>query len=265
MKIWAVANQKGGVGKTTTTITLASILARRGGRVLVVDLDPHGSLTSYLGMDPADSSYGVYKAFSEKQHEIRENIRATNIDGINIYKSSLMLATIDRSIGGNPGKGLVLKRALSTVAESYDYVLIDCPPILGVLMINALAACDFLIIPSQAEHLSLNGLQRMVETLAMVNKSININLDYLIVPTMFDRRTKISFSSLEVMNNTYSDHIWRNYIPVDTKLRDASRTGVSVLDIAENTRSSVAYKQLTNDIIVRCKNTYQNVVLEEAV
>lgn len=253
MKIWAVANQKGGVGKTTTTITLASILAKRGGRVLVVDLDPHGSLTSYLGGDPNDTKIGIYDAFVNDYHRPIEHITKTAITGVSIYKSSLMLATVDRSIGGAEGKGLMLKNMLDSLSSRYDYVLIDCPPILGVLMINALAACDFLIIPSQAEFLSINGLDRMVDTLAMINKSVNRNLDYLIVPTMYDRRTKISETSLGIMREKYSSNLWRYVVPVDTKLREASKEGVSVIDIANKSRGASAYSQLLNDILVRDK------------
>ena len=265
MKIWTIANQKGGVGKTTTTITIASILARRGGRVLVVDLDPHGSLTSYLGHDPTDSGTGVYKAFIDSEHQPDEHIRSTKIAGVSVYKSSLMLATVDRSIGGAPGKGLILKNTLNKLSARFDYVLIDCPPILGTLMINALAACEFLIIPSQAEFLSLNGLERMIETLAMVKKSIAKDLDYLIVPSMFDRRTKVSETCLGLMKEKYRDHIWRFVIPVDTRLRDASREGVSVIDLKGNSRSSIAYKQLLNDLLSRRKRIPVREVMKEAV
>lgn len=265
MKIWTVANQKGGVGKTTTTITIASILAKRGGRVLVVDLDPHGSLTSYLGLDPADSSSGVYRAFIDNEHNARENICSTRITGVSIYKSSLMLATVDRSVGGNPGKGLVLKNALQSLSSLYDYVLIDCPPILGTLMINALAACEFLIIPSQAEYLALNGLERMVETLAMVRKSIGKDLDYMIVPSMFDRRTRISAMCLEIMREKYPDNIWRFVVPIDTKLRDASREGISVIDLKVNSRASIAYQRLLNDLLARHKRSLVREEIKEAV
>jgi len=265
MKIWTIANQKGGVGKTTTTITVASILAMRGGRVLVVDLDPHGSLTSYLGLDPTNSSMGVYRAFVDQEHHPEEHIRPTRIAGVSIYKSSLMLATVDRAVGGVPGKGLILKNTLQSLRARFDYVLIDCPPILGTLMINALAACEFLIIPSQAEFLSLNGLDRMIETLAMVRKSIAKDLDYLIVPTMFDRRTKNSETCLDMMKEKYHDHVWRFVVPIDTKLRDASREGVSVIDFKANCRASIAYQQLLNDLLLRRKRMAVSEEIKEAV
>lgn len=265
MKIWAIANQKGGVGKTTTTITLASILARRGARVLVVDLDPHGSLTSYLGQDPTDAGSGVYRAFVDDEHNAIEHISSSKITGVSLYKSALMLATIDRSIGGSPGKGLILKNTLNTLTSRFDYVLVDCPPILGTLMVNALAACEFLVIPSQAEFLSLNGLQRMIETLAMVKKSVSRGLDYMIVPTMFDRRTKVSERCLETMRERYQEHLWRFVIPVDTKLRDASRDGVSVIDLKSNSRSSIAYQQLLKDLLARRRRDAETETMQEAV
>lgn len=265
MKVWAVANQKGGVGKTTTTITLASILAARGGRVLVVDLDPHGSLTSYLGADAADSDIGVYNAFSSEKHNPFEHIINTEIPGLSLYKSSLMLAMVDRTIGGVEGKGLILKNVLNTVSAKFDYVLIDCPPILGVLMINALAASDYLIVPCQAEFLSLNGLARMVDTVAMINKSVDRKLEYIIVPTMFDRRTKISDTSLKFMKERYGDRLWRHVIPVDTKLREASKEGVSIIELASRSRGAVAYIHLLNDILSRGSRTVTVDYVKEAV
>ena len=265
MKVWAVANQKGGVGKTTTTITLGSILAKRGGRVLLVDLDPHGSLTSYLGSDPNDSRNGVYDSFSSDNHNPMDHINRTKIAGVSLYKSSLMLATVDRSIGGAEGKGLILKRMLEMVSSQFDYVLIDCPPILGVLMINALAACDFLVIPSQAEFLSINGLDRMVGTLGMINKSVSKNMEFIIVPTMYDRRTKIADTSLDLMKKKYGAQLWRYVIPVDTKLREASKDGVSIIDLCAKSRGAIAYTQLINDILSRDKRVITVEEIKEAV
>lgn len=253
MKVWAIANQKGGVGKTTTTITLASILASRGGRVLVVDLDPHGSLSSYLGADPNDSSDGIYPAFADGKHNPTEHIRKTRIDGVFLYKSSLMLATVDRAIGGAEGKGLILTRMLEMVSSKYDYVLIDCPSVLGVLMINALAACDYLIVPCQAEFLSLNGLERMVDTVKMINNSVEKNLEYIIVPTLYDYRTKVSDASLEIMRTRYGERLWRYVIPVDTKFKEASKEGASIIDYSRKSRGAVAYSQLLNDVLARDK------------
>jgi chromosome partitioning protein len=265
MKIWAVANQKGGVGKTTTTITLASILAKRGARVLVVDLDPHGSLTSYLGQDPTDAGSGVYRAFVDEEHDAIEHIQPSKITGVSLYKSALMLATIDRTIGGSAGKGLILRNTLNKLSSRFDYVLVDCPPILGTLMINALAACEFLVIPSQAEFLALNGLERMVETLAMVKKSVCRGLDYMIVPTMFDRRTKASERCLESMRQCYQGHLWRFVIPIDTKLRDASHAGISIIDLKSNSRSSIAYQQLLKDLLSRRRREAATEAMQEAV
>lgn len=251
MKIWAITNQKGGVGKTTTTITLAAILAKRGGRVLIIDLDPHGSLTSYLGLDSKNNESGIYNVLSNIDNKAAENISKTKMQGIFLYKSSIMLATLDTSIGSRSGKGLLLKNVLTSLTTKFDYVIIDCPPVLGILMINALAACDLVIIPSQVEFLSLNGLDHMIDTLNMIHISTNNKLDYLIVPTMYDRRTRISSKSHDLMKKKYSKNLWRSVIPVDTMLREASYLGLSVIDIAPKSRASIAYGELINDVLSR--------------
>lgn len=265
MKIWAIANQKGGVGKTTTTISLASILARRGGRVLVVDLDPHGSLSSYLGADSSDPVDGVYLAFSDDKHNPSDHIRKTAIDGVFLYKSSLMLATVDRAVGSIDGTGLILASVLNRLQSKYDYVLIDCPPVLGVLMINALAACDFLIVPCQVEFLSLNGLERMTDTIRMINNSVDKNLEYIIVPTMFDRRTRVSDTSLDIMRKKFGERLWRYVIPVDTKFREASKEGVSIAEYAGKSRGARAYSQLLNDLLAGDRRNVTPNKVREAV
>ena len=246
MRVWAVANQKGGVGKTTSAVTLGGLLADQGSRVLLLDLDPHGSMTSYFGYDPDSlqkSSYDLFSATDITVAEIQALLLSTPTDGLMLLPSSMALATVERRASAE-GMGLKVAKALALIWDSYDYVLIDSPPVLGALMINALAASERLIVPVQTEFLALKGLERMMRTIMMVTRSLKKELNYLIVPTMFDRRTQASVKTLRTMRNTYPDTIWASMIPVDTRFRDASREGLTPSQFQADARGVAAYKAL---------------------
>jgi chromosome partitioning protein len=248
MKVWTVANQKGGVGKTTTTVSLGGLLNQWGLRTLLIDIDPHGSLTSYFRYNPdaiEDSVYSLFKAVADKRSlDPASLIHPTGTEGLDLLPATMALATLDRQAGRLDGMGLVLQNALARLESRYDYAIIDCPPVLGVLMINALAACEQLVIPVQTEFLALKGLERMLNTLRMVLKSRGSNLPYTIVPTMFDQRTRASVDSLRVMRETYHQHLWSDLIPVDTRLRDASRAGLPPALFDPQCRGVAAYASL---------------------
>ncbi len=253
MKIWAVANQKGGVGKTTTTVTLGGLLAAWGFRVLLVDLDPHGSLTSYFRYDADAIEESVYSLFQARaEHRtIDASILPldTGTEGLHLMPASVAQATLDRQAGKLDGMGLILKQGLSQLEESYDFALLDCPPLLGVLLINALAACEKLVIPVQTEFLALKGLERMLHTLKMVLKARKAELDYLLVPTLFDRRTRAALDTLRTLRMNHADHLWSGYIPVDTRFRDASRAGMPPPMYAPRSRGVLAYADLLESLL----------------
>ncbi len=249
MKVWAVSNQKGGVGKTTTVATLAGILASRGKRVLMLDLDPHGSLTSYFGGDPDSSSKSVYNLFQQGPQCADTVVQETGIEGLSLIQATTAMATLDRQIGASGGKGLVISQGLAQLYEEYDYALLDCPPMLGVLMVNALAACEHLFIPVQTEFLALKGLERMLNTLKMVIKAKQMKLAYTILPTMFDRRTRASIKSLRSLRETYPNTISPNVIPVDTQFRDASLAGKPLSMINPRARGVVAYNSILEEML----------------
>ena len=250
MTIWAVANQKGGVGKTTTAVTLAGVMQKRGHRVLLVDLDPHGSLTSYFGVDPDEVDPSGYELFQQTTG-VQSVIRKTRFEGLSFIAASSALATLDRQLGARDGMGLVIKRALDQVQAQFDLAIIDCPPMLGLLMVNALAACEQLLIPVQTEFLALKGLERMVHTLNMIQKARKQQLSYSIVPTFFDRRLKASIETLRTLRSSYASHIWDGVIPVDTQFREASRQGIPLSIARPSCRGSRAYAQLLDYLLER--------------
>lgn len=250
MRIWAVANQKGGVGKTTTAVTLAGLLAQRGARVLLVDMDPHGSMTSYMGFDPEGDGESVYSLFHAGGAPASSMIRKTQFENISILTASTALATLDRQLGAQDGKGLVVARGMNAVSNEYDYALLDCPPTLGVLMVNALAACHYLVIPVQSEFLALKGLERMMRTVSMMNHARMTPIPYLIVPTLFDRRTRASGQALDNMKERYPEHLWEGIIPVDTQFREASRASSPVSMIAPRSRGAIAYGELLEKVLL---------------
>lgn len=253
MRIWAVANQKGGVGKTTSVVALGGLLAQRGKRVLVVDLDPHGSLTSWFGYDPDTLAHSVFDLF---QHEgkVPEGLPAqliteTSYQGLSLLPASTALATLERRMVGVGGMGLIISRALAQLWDDFDYVILDNTPSLGVLMVNALAAAQHLIIPVQTEFLAIKGLERMLHTLQMIMRSQKNALSYTIVPTLYDRRTQASVKSLNQLRKTYQDSLWRFAIPVDTKFRDASQAGIIPSALDAETHGVRAYRHLLDDVL----------------
>ncbi|NHI00174.1 ParA family protein [Oceanimonas sp. MB9] len=247
MIVWTVANQKGGVGKTTSVVALAGLLAQRNKRVLLIDTDPHGSLTAYLDYNQDGLSHTLFDLFltpGAGREDLQRVALQTRFDGISLLPASISLATLERNSSSREGMGLVLKRLLAEVQQDYDVVLIDCPPVLGVMMVNALAACDRILVPVQTEFLALKGLERMVSTFRLMHKARRDGFNYTVVPTMYDQRTRASVQSLESLKEQYGDRVWPAVIPVDTKFRDASLRHEPPSYFAKGSRGVYAYQTL---------------------
>ncbi|QGG80262.1 AAA family ATPase [Litorivicinus lipolyticus] len=249
MQIWGVVNQKGGVGKTTTTVAIGGILAKQGQRVLMLDLDPQGSLTRYFGLSADDSDNTTASLFDEPSAvQIINSVRPTGEPDLSLIPGSAALSALERKKASTGGMGMAIARALRLIATEFDYVLLDSPPVLGLLMVNVLAASDRLMLPSQTEPLALEGLERMVRTLEMVKKSRGSAPPHLIVPTLHDKRTRAGKDCLNELRRRYPDSLWRGAVPVDTLLREASRQQISPAQINESSRGLDAYEQLLRDI-----------------
>jgi chromosome partitioning protein len=252
MEIWTIANQKGGVGKTTSTVTFGGLLAEWNLRTLLVDIDPQASLSGYLGYYDYEklagrSVYDLFMAMGQGHHiDVQRLILKTQTPQLHLIAGVPALATLEKKSGQETlkGLGLALKRAVSQIENDYDYLLIDCPPGIGILLINALAACDRLLIPVQTEFLAIKGLEQMLRTLSMVMRVRTEPLSYTIFPTYYDPRTKASVQSLAQLRRSYPEHIWDGYIPVDTKLRDASQAGIPPSSYDPRSRAVMAYANL---------------------
>lgn len=248
MHIWTVANQKGGVGKTTTTVALGGLAAENGLRVLLLDLDPHGSMSCYFGQNPDGQKNGVFDLFQcsgkPDMATAAQAVHPTRYHNISLLPASAMMATLERHAIGKDGMGLVIGQSLAHLEDDFDLVVIDCPPVLGVLLINGLAACDRLIVPVQTEFLALKGLERIIHTLSMLEHSQKKRMNYAIVPTMYDKRTHASTSSLQQIRHQYGDDTWPGIIPVDTKFRDASKKGVPPNYFSMDTHGVEGYRSL---------------------
>ncbi|HAS15253.1 MULTISPECIES: ParA family protein [Idiomarina] len=252
MIVWTVANQKGGVGKTTTAVALAGLLAEQGKRVLCIDTDPHASLTYYFGIDSEElesSAFDVFSAGKNITAELmRRSILPTEFNNLSVMPATMALATLDRKLGTQDGMGLVLKRGLAMIADDFDYVLIDVPPVLGVLMVNALACCRRVLIPVQTEFLALKGLDRMMRTLTLIHKSRGENYAYTIIPTLYDKRTNASLQTYKKLIARYGRSVWNGMIPIDTKFRDASNEQQPPSVYAPKARGVLAYQSLLTNL-----------------
>lgn len=247
----AVINQKGGVGKTTTVINIGAYLAKRGFSVLVVDLDPQANATSGLGVDKQQIDVGMYEVLLGGV-SVDGVARDTNIVGLRVLPTNASLATAEIDLAGEAKREYRLHNSMQNLV--YDYILIDCPPALGLLTVNALTAADSVLIPVQAEYYALEGLGQLLEVIQMVRGGLNSNLEILgIVATMYDLRTSLSDQVLKELQKHFGNKVFDTVIPRNVRLAEAPSFGRSILEHDKWSKGARSYKQLAKEIEKRAK------------
>lgn len=255
-KVLAVANQKGGVGKTTTAINLGSALAAKGKKILVIDLDPHACASLHLRFYGENENANLYDVFVADESIWPRIwpllIHETRIERLSIVPGSIRLSELENDFRDRRSKGDVLARALRGLKGEYDYIILDCPPHLGILLINALVACDMLIIPIQTDFLALHGLKLLFDTLRTLNKVLPQPVRYRAVPTMYDKRTRACTRVLELLRQKMGSAMFSTIIGTDTRFREASALGCSIFEVDPKSRGALAYNALADEVLALC-------------
>ena len=251
MKIIALVNNKGGVGKTTSAVNLAAGLVAAGRRVLLADLDAQGSASLSLGLTRADLSPGSAEVILDG-HPIREAIRPTSVKGLDILPGSMALASADLVLSAVAGREVVLKDALTPIRGDYDFTVLDCPPSLGLLTVNALTAADFFIIPVTPDYLSLEGLVNLLEAVERIKKGIGKAAGLLgILLTMADYRLNVTEEISQMIRGYYGRLVFKAEIRGNVRLKEAPSFGKTIFDYDNGSAGAEAYRQLTKEVLKR--------------
>ena len=259
-KIISLVNQKGGVGKTTTSINLSASLAVEGKSVLLVDLDPQGNATTGVGFNKGDIDKSVYEVFNGTAN-INEVILKTRFRGLDLLPSSLQLAGIDIELldkgreDPNFQKSYQFKKAIDLVRNNYDYIIVDCPPSLGLITTNSLTASDSVIIPVQCEFFALEGITQLLNAIMLTKKKLNPNLKLEgVLLTMFDSRANLSIEVIEEIRSYFKDKVYTTLIPRLVRLAEAPSHGKPIIAYDPKSKGSLAYLNLAKEVIERNGN-----------
>ena len=252
-RIISIANQKGGVGKTTTTINLSACLAQAGKKVLAIDFDPQANTTSGLGVNKYDLDFSVYDLLlgSKRADEV---ICATIVDNLSLMPANVQLAGAEIELINIADREYILKRILVDMKYIYDYILIDCPPSLNILTVNALTASDTVLVPIQCEYFALEGLSQLMYTINLVRKKLNKRLELEgVVFTMYDSRTNLSSEVVEEVKSHLQQSVYRSIIPRNVRLSEAPSHGVPITMYDTKSKGSEAYISLAQEVIAKVR------------
>lgn len=248
-RIIAIANQKGGVGKTTTSVNLSACLAYLGKKVLLVDIDPQGNASSGVGVNKGDVQQCIYDVIIDDV-PVKEAVLETKVENLHIVPATISLAGAEIELVSTISREVRLKRALQEVQDLYDYIVIDCPPSLGLLTINSLTASDAIIIPVQCEFYALEGLSQLLSTIRLVQKHLNKNLaiDGVLL-TMFDARTNLGIQVIEEVKKYFQDKVYKTIIPRNVRLSEAPSHGEPIIIYDPKSRGAEVYLELAKEVI----------------
>lgn len=248
-KILAIANQKGGVGKTTTSVNLGACLAYIGKRVLLVDIDPQGNATSGVGIEKADVNQCIYDVLVDDV-EANAVILPTSVDNLFIIPATIQLAGAEIELVPTISREVRLKRALEEVKGDFDYILIDCPPSLGLLTLNSLTASDAVLIPVQCEYYALEGLSQLLNTVRLVQKHLNHELRIEgVLLTMLDARTNLGIQVIEEVKKYFQDKVYKTIIPRNVRLSEAPSHGEPIIIYDPKSRGAEVYLDLAKEVL----------------
>lgn len=254
-KVIAICNQKGGVGKTTTAINLAVYLAFSGKKILLIDIDPQGNATSGLGINKHNIKTSIYDLIID-EIDPRPIIISTGIENLSLVPSTLSLTGAEVELVGIMGREYRLKKALSPILNEFDYILIDCPPSLGLLTVNALAAADSVLIPIQCEYYALEGLSQLVNTVNLVKENINSSLEIEgVLLTMADYRTKLTNEVINEARNFFKGKVYQTVIPRNIRLTEAPGFGKPIALYDKNSIGAQKYQEFSNELLGVKKET----------
>lgn len=248
-RIISVANQKGGVGKTTTTVNLGACLAYYGKKILLVDIDAQGNATSGLGVRKADVEKDIYDILVNET-PVDEVVLETSRENLWIVPATIQLAGAEIELTTQMARESRLKQALAKVSDDYDYILIDCPPSLGHLTINAFTASDSILIPVQCEYYALEGLSQLLNTVRLVQKHFNPNLKIEgVLLTMLDARTNLGYEVVDEVKKYFRERVYKTIIPRNIRLSEAPSHGLSIIDYDARSRGSEVYLELAKEVL----------------
>ena len=250
-RVIAIANQKGGVGKTTTAINLSACLAEAGKRVLTIDLDPQGNMTSGLGVDKNEVENTVYELMLD-ECSIKESMADTVVEGMKVIPSNVNLAGAEIELLGINEKEYILKNAVDYIKDDYDFIVIDCPPSLNMLTINAMTTADSVLVPIQCEYYALEGLSQLMHTIDLVQQRLNPNLTIDgVVFTMYDVRTNLSVQVVESVKSNLESHIYETLIPRNIRLAEAPSHGLPINMYDSRSAGAESYRSLAKEVMNR--------------
>ncbi|HOK49266.1 MAG TPA: AAA family ATPase [Sedimentibacter sp.] len=249
VKVISIFNQKGGVGKTTTNVNLCAALALKGKKVLSIDIDPQGNSTSGLGFDKNRLEYTIYNVLIE-DYDINKVILRTEVENLDLIPANINLAGAEIELTNARYREKTLREKINLIEKEYDFILIDCPPSLGLLSLNALTAAHTVLIPIQCEYYSLEGVGQLIDTVKLVRKNLNPKLEIEgVILNMFDGRTNLSIQVVEEVKKYFKDKVYRTVIPRSVRLAEAPSFGKPIMLYDDKSKGSIAYIRVSEELI----------------